>query len=70
MPIHNRVCLDCKHEFETITFSSRDEDDICCEICKSRNLKKMPGYMGLYEVRGDNSSSTPSKKRHRKLPRD
>lgn len=70
MPIHKRQCLDCQHEFETITYKSSDEEEVVCEKCNSKNHKKLMSPWGLYAINGDNNASTPSKTRHKKFHGD
>jgi putative FmdB family regulatory protein len=41
MPIYEYKCKDCNKEFELLTTSAKDHQNIQCPACKSTNVTKL-----------------------------
>ena len=64
MPCFDFICNQCNAKFEAFIYK---EEAAVCKECGSEDVKKIPGFIGLYEIKGDNNASTPVRGRHRKF---
>lgn len=54
MPIYSYKCKECGEEFDYLVFAKKDEEEIECRKCGSKNLEKLLSTFGL----GGSSSSS------------
>lgn len=66
MPYFDFECQKCQTKFEDLIRNEEDLKAIKCTQCGSEDVKKLPGFMSVYSIKGDNNASTPTK-RHRRL---
>ncbi|HPA15970.1 MAG TPA: zinc ribbon domain-containing protein [Desulfobacterales bacterium] len=41
MPIYEYQCESCQHRFEKLVFSEKDEKEISCPKCNSKQIKRI-----------------------------
>lgn len=41
MPIYEYHCKQCRKDFEALVWSQRDESNICCPKCQSKDLGRI-----------------------------
>jgi len=47
MPIYEFICQDCRNKFETIVLSAKNVNEVTCDKCGGKNVKKIvsaPSY--------------------------
>ena len=65
MPVYEYACKHCGHVGERYLKVSEAEAKMSCEKCGKPAEKILTGF-GSYEIRGDNSGSTPPKSKVKK----
>lgn len=66
MPYFDFECQNCQNKFESLVRNDEELKEVKCDKCESLDVKKLPGFMSIYSISGNNNSSTPTK-RHRRL---
>jgi len=46
MPIYEFKCKHCGHVFEELFFSLREEREVCCPSCQSKDTEKLMSLFG------------------------
>ncbi len=58
MPIFEYRCLDCGKTFEELVISTANADDVECEYCGSKNVRKL--VSGFSTISNNSSTSYSS----------
>jgi putative FmdB family regulatory protein len=64
MPLFDYECQKCGHKYEEL-FLGTEAHESKCKQCGTEDVKKMPGYMSRYEVKGKFDGRSPSRKRYK-----
>jgi putative FmdB family regulatory protein len=47
MPIYEYNCEVCKHTFEELILNKKDEENLCCPKCGSKDIDKLMSMFGV-----------------------
>ncbi len=55
MPIFEFICNKCENQFETIVTSTKDQNDVACRKCGSKNIEKIISSTSSYRMSSSSS---------------
>lgn len=56
MPIYEYDCVSCRHTFEQLVYSAKDERDLACPKCGKQRIKRRPSVFAAHAA---SASSNP-----------
>lgn len=57
MPIYSYKCEDCGAEFDILVGVGKGAEDLKCQKCGSKNIKRLPSSFG-FKIEGSSSDSS------------
>lgn len=60
MPIYSYKCQNCEHRQDELRRIDERDEPLACEKC-GKDTKRVQAPFGSYDIKGNNSASTPPK---------